>query len=398
MIVGSESKGVRLSPPDAMLLRSGPGARLTFTRAVDIGHHASLPAWRRTALCTRIRPAEAGRGRLSNSKLLGSPSHRLLVPTVRLFSTCSVRFQDEGKSDDPRIRDLGRKIADDFAFIRDNYAKPKHPIVLAHGLLGFSELRLAGDMLPGIRYWHGIQEALEARGIRVLTTSVPPSGSIEDRAAALRDSILEQVGPGSDGQETTVNIIAHSMGGLDARYMISRLPPDPHVRVASLVTVATPHHGSSYADHLLDEILGPTRAEQAYSLFKRATGFPSTAAFAQLTNRFAAEFNPITPDRDDVRYYSYGAMLRRPPPLLSPFRRSWRLLEGREGPNDGLVSVESSQWGVYKGTLVDVNHLDLINWTNRLRWTVKRWLGVKRTFNAIALYLDIADMLAKEGH
>jgi triacylglycerol lipase len=28
---------------------------------------------------------------------------------------------------------------------------------------------------------------------------------------------------------------------------------------------------------------------------------------------------------------------------------------------------------------------------------VREWMGMKKTFNAVALYLDIADMLAKEG-
>jgi triacylglycerol lipase len=46
---------------------------------------------------------------------------------------------------------------------------------------------------------------------------------------------------------------------------------------------------------------------------------------------------------------------------------------------------------------VDVSHLDLINWTNRLRWWFWRLEGRERKFNAIAFYLDIADMLAKEG-
>lgn len=91
-----------------------------------------------------------------------------------------------------------------------------------------------------------------------------------------------------------------------------------------------------------------------------------------------------------------------------------------EGPNDGLVSVTSSQWGGdqgYKGTLMGVSHLDLINWTNRLKWLAGEITGNKRKFNAIAFYLDIAgeipmdlvrlavanitlailDMLAKEG-
>lgn len=50
------------------------------------------------------------------------------------------------------------------------------------------------------------------------------------------------------------------------------------------------------------------------------------------------------------------------PTFWSMFSQSHRLMERLEGPNDGLVSVESSKWGDYKGTLVDVTHLDLINW------------------------------------
>ena len=69
------------------------------------------------------------------------------------------------------------------------------------------------------------------------------------------------------------------------------------------------------------------------------------------------------------------------PSLWSTFRHSHSIVEKEEGPNDGLVSVASSQWGGeagYKGTLVGVSHLDLINWTNRLRWLVWELTGNKR--------------------
>lgn len=47
--------------------------------------------------------------------------------------------------------------------------KPKNPIVLAHGLMGFEELKIAGPLLPGIHYWRGITEALAAKGVEVYT-------------------------------------------------------------------------------------------------------------------------------------------------------------------------------------------------------------------------------------
>lgn len=257
---------------------------------------------------------------------------------------------------------------------------PKHPIVLAHGLFGFAELKLAGSYLPPIHYWHGIREALTANGVEVITATVPPSGSIEERAAQLRHNILES----SRGRP--VNIIAHSMGGLDARYMISKSrqkrtaaqkakqEPENDINVRALVTIATPHHGSAYADFLIHQI-GPERLPRVYKAWTQTTGF-GTGAFSQLTREYMnEEFNPRTQDDPDVRYFSYGAALKRKPPLLSPFRGSYGVVLREEGPNDGLVSVESARWGTYKGTLEGVSHLDLINWTNRLRWTIRRWIG-----------------------
>ncbi|KAK5987419.1 Triacylglycerol lipase 2 [Cladobotryum mycophilum] len=311
----------------------------------------------------------------------------------RLFTTGRVSRQ----GDDARMRDLGRRISDDFAALRDHYATPKHPIVLAHGLLGFSELSLLPFMRP-IQYWHGIKEALSSNGSTVLTASVPPSSSIQDRAAKLASDIISGAHANKAttiNTATTVNIIAHSMGGLDARYMISRLRPRG-VEVASLVTVATPHRGSPLADYLIGgEGRGPVYLPRLYGAIERM-GL-GTQAFEQLTTRYMAEeFNPLVVDDASVRYFSYGAATNRPS-LFDPFRLPYRIVEKADGMNDGLVSVESSRWGTYKGTLMDVSHLDLINWTNKIQWTVRGWMGIKRTFNAIAFYMGVADMLAKEG-
>ncbi|KAI9885113.1 MAG: hypothetical protein M1823_003081 [Watsoniomyces obsoletus] len=228
-----------------------------------------------------------------------------------------------------RIGNIGRPIEDEYAVIRAKYQTPKHPIILAHGLLGFDELHLVpGHLLPGVRYWRGIREALAANGIEVFTASVPPSASVEERAAKLSNDIAQKAG-GRD-----VNIIAHSMSE-------QRLP-------------------------------------KIYKALE-SLGMES-GAFSQLTRRYMQdEFNPRTPDVPGVRYFSYGASVE--PSLFSVFRHSHRIIEREEGPNDGLVSVASSQWGGeegYKGTLMGVSHLDLINWTNRLQWLIWELTGKKR--------------------
>lgn len=108
---------------------------------------------------------------------------------------------------DPRIRssskdNLGYLIKNDYASLRSSYAKPKHPIILAHGLLGFDELHLAGRHFPGIRYWYGITEALAAKGVEVFTAEVPPSGRVEVRAERLAEVIERKAGG------RAVNIVA----------------------------------------------------------------------------------------------------------------------------------------------------------------------------------------------
>ncbi|CAK1357449.1 Lipase 2 [Cercospora beticola] len=297
---------------------------------------------------------------------------------------------------DPRITNVedqkksindekGEIIEDEFAVLRTSYDAPKHPIILAHGLLGFDELRPLGHAIPirGIEYWYGIKEALAAKNVEVITASVPPSGRIEVRAQRLAESIERQAGG------KAVNIIA----GLDARHMVSRLKP-ANVKVLSLTTVATPHRGSSFADYMFERI-GYTNVPKLYKVLE-FFGM-ETGAFRQLTLKYMAEsFNPRTPDLEGVKYYSYGAAFQ--PHFTSVFRKSHNVIEPVEGQNDGMVSVESSKWGTYKGTLNHVSHLDLINWTNRLRWYFWQLTGKKKkNFNAIAFYLSIADMLAKEG-
>lgn len=135
----------------------------------------------------------------------------------------------------------------------------------------------------------------------------------------------------------------------------------PNVEVLSLTTIATPHRGSAFADYLFNNIgrANIPKVYKALEFFGLETG-----AFRQLTEEYMIDkFNPRTPDVDGVRYYSFGASFQ--PQLTSVFRQSHKIVEEMEGPNDGLVSVASSQWGTYRGTLANVSHLDLINWTNR---------------------------------
>ena len=113
-------------------------------------------------------------------------------------------------------------------------------IVLAHGIFGF------GDLLPGfpslVNYFNGVE--LHLGGFpKVFVPSVNPIGRIEQRAKQLASAIANK-----KGFADPVHIIAHSMGGLDARFLITHLR-DVGQRVATLVTIGTPHGGSPVRMH-----------------------------------------------------------------------------------------------------------------------------------------------------
>jgi triacylglycerol lipase len=219
----------------------------------------------------------------------------------------------------------------------------RSPIVLVHGLFGFDQLRM-GPWLC-VDYFHGIPKAFRAAGNRVLVARLSPTGGIADRAGQLK-ALIDRESP-----DEPVHLIAHSMGGLDARCMISRLGMAG--RVLSLTTLGTPHRGSPFADWALERfvrLVGPV-----FDHF----GLPRQA-FADLTVARCREFNEATADAAQVRYFSVAG--RHEPSWRNP---SWGLsapvVAEAEGPNDGIVSVTSAAWG--EGCEVwDADHLNLVNW------------------------------------
>ncbi|MFO0865761.1 MAG: alpha/beta fold hydrolase [Gemmataceae bacterium] len=82
------------------------------------------------------------------------------------------------------------------------------------------------------------------KGIQCLTFEYPNQGPIVEAAERLRSDLrkLERDHPGPK-----LSIIAHSMGGLVARYILE--VGDPPTCVTDLATLGTPHHGSRLANH-----------------------------------------------------------------------------------------------------------------------------------------------------
>lgn len=222
------------------------------------------------------------------------------------------------------------------------------PIVLHHGLFGFGNMRIGP--IP-IRYFAGgIERAITACGHSLILGRAHPTGSIETRARQLKEQILQQ--SKTLGCNERVIILAHSMGGLDARYMISHLGMAN--RVAALVTLATPHRGSPYADWVvrnLGDRLGGTKLINKLGIDMRALN--------DLTTKSMQEFNARTPDAPDVKYLSIAGT--RPLTRVAPFfAHSHAVVYRAEGENDGLVSLVSAKWGEFLGSW-PTDHLHIIN-------------------------------------
>jgi triacylglycerol lipase len=207
----------------------------------------------------------------------------------------------------------------------------KTPVpVLLHGFLGFRRL-------GPIRCFRGLEPALHRRGIPALFPTLPPTGSVGDRADALAAFLKRQTA-------RSFVLIGHSMGGLDGRLLIARLDPDH--RVKALVTVATPHRGTPVARRILEGD-GPVS-----SIGRRCW----RRALVDLTPEARAG-EPIA-DRPDVAYASYAAS--RQGGEIPAWMR-W-VAGALEGENDGLVPASSAEWGTFRGT-VRADHVELVGWS-----------------------------------
>ena len=222
---------------------------------------------------------------------------------------------------------------------------PRRPVVLAHGLAGFSQIGVRRLRLA--TYFKGIPEHLGRLGCRVIAAEVPPLGTVEARARALAH-LIRNASP-----DEPVHVIAHSMGGLDARHMISHL--GMHERVTTLVTLGAPHRGSPVADRVSDYARkSPLRA------VLQLTKLENTA-LRDLRTDVCARWNEETPDAPDVRYFSVAGVKPRAQ-MIYGLRFTHDVVAAAEGPNDGLVSEKSAAWGE-TWPHWDCDHVNLVGWT-----------------------------------
>lgn len=327
--------------------------------------------------------------------------------------SCEELANLDAKSDGLLCEKLGLFCPEPPIFPEPSGAPTAHPIVLAHGLNASPENEW------GVH--PAIVDALRADGHAVYVAQVAPFQSVEVRAAQLGDEVDRALAEhGADA----VNLVAHSMGGLDARYLVSQL--GYHDRVLSVTTISSPHRGSRIADVALGLVGGPVEAAldalaelwaDRYTRADLAEGSSLRAALGSLTEAGADAFNAATPDADGVFYQSWagvstatglendgaraactegggqylvhdGGTDRLTPRLwaMAPF-----VARGTANrPHDGMATVESARWGTFHGC-VPADHYDEVGQVDAPGY--RKSTG----FDAIAFHRTIAYDLAAAG-
>jgi len=286
---------------------------------------------------------------------------------------------------------VGDAVADD-----DGTPAPlgaPYPVILVHGFSGWMDF-------AGVEYFYNVPDDLRAAGADVTVPNLPPYDGSEQRAMVLArvvDDVLART------NKRKVHLIAHSQGGVDSRVLITDLGYAD--RVASLVTISTPHRGTRVAelaasapDGLLNpagQLLGwlvgtlegepPSEAAWLADESVQAAYDPNlVAAMDTLQPSTMAAFNETHPDPEGVPIFSVAGVTN----LLSldqsecdggRWERANRVdvvdfffaapglyLSNTDGgwlfnqtPNDGLVTVASARWGTFLGC-IPADHPDEI--------------------------------------
>ena len=212
----------------------------------------------------------------------------------------------------------------------------KYPVVLVHGIV-------AHDRGGIVQFWGRIPDVLRKNGVQVFLGNTDAWGSYESNAEILKktvEAVLQQT------NSEKVNIIAHSKGGIDSRYLIWKY--DFGDKIASLTTMSTPHHGAEIADLTFrQDILHTDIIKKTLKIFGELYGDANPDMYNvnyQLTTEKMKEFNEKVTMDDRVYYRSmYTVMSSAFDDTM--FFYSYRYIKKISGDNDGIVSEYSARWG-----------------------------------------------------
>ncbi|MCY1005177.1 triacylglycerol lipase [Nannocystis pusilla] len=269
----------------------------------------------------------------------------------------------------------------------------RFPIVLVHGWTGF-------EAIGPITYFYGVTAELESLGFPVEVAVLDPYNSTTVRSGQLAEQLDEFL---VAQRARKLDLLGHSQGGIDSRAVVASHGYGD--RVSAVVTIASPHRGTYITDLALG--LAPGGVEAALGFLLNFVGAVSAqqksdaeASFYSLSEHYMQdEFNPSNPDDPRVKYISYTGRTCDAAGFLIPGNHcqdlvdplislGYTVLQLARGDNDGLVTVESAQWGDYRGEMI-ADHID----------EVGQLLGVTDVkFDHLEFYRELARDLFAEEH
>lgn len=284
-------------------------------------------------------------------RVLGLVFGWLLPANLVMLMIIYIKTRNEAISETARI-ELDRRRHD------RQICATQYPILFVHGVF-FRDSRL-------LNYWGRIPAALKENGARIYYGEMQSALSVEDSAKELARRIEDIVTRTGCGK---LNIIAHSKGGLDSRYAISKLGCDKYV--ASLTTISTPHRGCLFAEYLLGACKPRVKSfiERVYNKVFYAIGDDTPdfmAAVKCLTNSYCEQFNEEVKDSPEVMYQSFGSKAANRRSGHFPLNFSYPVVKKYDGDNDGLVALSSAPWGesftpLYPEGRRGITHADMID-------------------------------------
>ena len=300
----------------------------------------------------------------------------LPVPIVGIFALIGLYRSANAEYDYETTR-----AACDVQRAESQICATKYPILLVHGM-GFRDWKY-------FNYWGRIPKELIKNGAKIYYGHQEACATIATNSELIKNKILEI--KAETGCEK-VNIIAHSKGGLDSRYAITKLGMADSV--ASLTTVGTPHHGSQLSDEA-NAIPDSIYRKVSDFMDKRFMGFgdntPDFYTLAhQLSCEFTEKFNAEVPDSDKVYYQSYASVMKYP--FSFNLLGFTNLILRKYGANDGLVTVESAKWGNFRGVF-ETKHIRGISHGDTIDLKREDYKG----FDPREEYVKIASELKEMG-
>ncbi len=231
----------------------------------------------------------------------------------------------------------------------------KYPVVLVHGIV-FND--------RGFPAWGRIPETLENAGARVFFGNTDSWGDFDSNALILKETIEKIL---LETNSEKVNIIAHSKGGIDSRYLIWK--HDFGDKVASLTTICTPHRGAEIADLIYaQDFIHTERTRKALETFGELFGDTSPDVYNvnyHLTTEVMKAFNERVHMDSRVYYQSFYTSIASGFDAQM-FAASYRYIKKISGANDGLVSEESAKWGVNTAKIEGrISHTEILDLKKR---------------------------------